>query len=132
MTLFVDASAIVAIMTDETDGDALLQRLALASRRLYSPIASWEAATAVGRKRTVSATVAAAEVTSFAAEMQIDLIAIGAPELSVAMEAYGRYGRRSGSPAELNMGDCFAYACARTNNARLLYKGDDFARTDLA
>lgn len=57
---------------------------------------------------------------------------VGAEELRVGLDAYQRFGKRSGHPAHLNMGDCFAYACARTNGARLLYKGDDFARTDLA
>jgi ribonuclease VapC len=42
-----------------------------------------------------------------------------------------RYGKGR-HPARLNMGDCFAYACAKTNDARLLYKGDDFSHTDLA
>lgn len=44
------------------------------------------------------------------------------------MPDYGK-GRH---PAALNMGDCFAYACAQAHRARLLYKGEDFARTDLA
>ena len=48
-----------------------------------------------------------------------------------AVSAHARYGKGH-HDARLNMGDCFAYACARTNNARLLYKGDDFSRTDLA
>jgi ribonuclease VapC len=48
-----------------------------------------------------------------------------------ALQAFARYGRGR-HPAQLNMGDCFAYACARARNVQLLYKGDDFARTDLA
>ena len=57
---------------------------------------------------------------------------IGERENDGAFEAFHRYGKRSGHPARLNLGDCFAYACAKANDARLLYKGDDFARTDLA
>lgn len=60
------------------------------------------------------------------------LVPIGQAELVAALDAYQTYGRNSGHAAKLNMGDCFAYACTKTNNATLLYKGDDFAKTDLA
>jgi ribonuclease VapC len=49
----------------------------------------------------------------------------------LAIEAYAQFGKGRHAAA-LNMGDCFAYACARASKARLLYKGDEFARTDLA
>ena len=48
-----------------------------------------------------------------------------------AVEAYADFGKGR-HLAALNMGDCFAYACAKTNDATLLYKGDDFSHTDLA
>ena len=44
--------------------------------------------------------------------------------------AYAQFGKGK-HPAALNMGDCFAYACARANNARLLFKGADFSRSDI-
>jgi ribonuclease VapC len=56
---------------------------------------------------------------------------IGERELRLAIEAHSRYGKGR-HPAALNLGDCFAYACAKANGARLLYVGDDFAKTDLA
>lgn len=59
------------------------------------------------------------------------LVSIGAAEAMIATAAYDRYGKGR-HPARLNMSDCFAYACAKTHDARLLYKGDDFSRTDLA
>jgi ribonuclease VapC len=49
---------------------------------------------------------------------------------SLALGAFERFGR-SRHPADLNFGDCFAYACARAYRAPLLYKGNDFAQTDL-
>ena len=42
------------------------------------------------------------------------------------------YGKAVGHPADLNFGDCFAYACAKAHTTTLIYKGDDFAKTDLA
>jgi ribonuclease VapC len=50
----------------------------------------------------------------------------------LALEAFEKYGKGRGHKAQLNMGDCFAYACAKSLGVALLYKGDDFARTDLA
>ncbi len=49
----------------------------------------------------------------------------------IARRACRDFGRGSGHPARLNFGDCFAYALARTTGEPLLYKGDDFAKTDL-
>lgn len=48
------------------------------------------------------------------------------------MLASGTYGKLIGHEADLNFGDCFAYACAKALGMPLLYKGNDFARTDLA
>ena len=59
------------------------------------------------------------------------LVSIGAIECTIALKAYATYGRGR-HPAALNIGDCFAYACAEAAGAKLLYKGGDFALTDLA
>ena len=132
MTVFVDASAIVAMMTRESDDAALVQALAEHNDRLYSPVAFWEATIAVARKRQLDPDDVADGVQHFGDEFGLREVALGMPEARAAIAAWQRYGKESGSPAQLNMGDCFAYACARTNNARLLYKGDDFAHTDMA
>lgn len=50
----------------------------------------------------------------------------------LALQAHVHYGRRSTHPARLNMGDCIAYACAKTHDADLLYTADDSSHTDLA
>jgi len=49
-----------------------------------------------------------------------------------SVDAHRRYGKSQGHPAQLNMGDCFAYAVAISHRTTLLYKGDDFSKTDLA
>ncbi len=65
-------------------------------------------------------------------ETNISVIPI-TPEIGrAALEAFERYGKGRDHPGQLNMGDCFAYACARALGVPVLYKGDDFARTDLA
>lgn len=132
MTIFVDASAMVAMMTNESDAYALEARFGAEDRRLCSALSLWETARAVAKKRSISVDEARGEVDRFVADFQMALIGIGDAEGRVAIDAHLRYGKGSTHRAQLNMGDCFANACARTNGAKLLYKGDDFAHTDLA
>jgi len=132
LILFLDASAMVAMMTGEPESPAIEERFGAADEILCSAISLWEAARAVARKRTVPIPLASSEIETFVADFAIRLVPIGATEGRAAVEAYHRYGKGTGHPARLNMGDCFAYACAKTNAATLLYKGDDFLHTDLA
>jgi len=131
VTLFVDASALVAIILKEPDVDILADRLERYERRLTSAIALWETMAAVRRARDTSVELAWAEVERFRTALGLKLIPIGAQEVQQAVIAHARYGKGH-HPARLNMGDCFAYACAHGQGAELLYKGDDFALTDLA
>jgi ribonuclease VapC len=57
-------------------------------------------------------------------------VSIGEKELEVAAEAYAQFGKGR-HPAKLNMSDCYAYACAKTNAAQLLFTGNDFNKTDI-
>lgn len=132
MTVFVDASALVAITKGEPERAALLERFANFPRGFWSPIACWEAISALARSYEMSIAQATIEVKNTAAILRLKLVEIDEEELNAALDAYTRYGKRSGHAAKLNMGDCFAYACAKTNNATLLYKGNDFTHTDLA
>ena len=50
----------------------------------------------------------------------------------IAMQVARRYGKFVGHEADLNFGDCFTYACASAKNASIVYKGNDFSKTDLA
>ncbi|MBW6527608.1 type II toxin-antitoxin system VapC family toxin [Sphingomonas sp. RHCKR7] len=132
MTVFIDASALVATATGEPEARDLEEEFGAAERRLSSPIALWETARAVTRKRKVSIDVTYAELTTLLQEFAVDLVTIGEAETVAAIAAQARYGKGTGHPARLNMGDCFAYACATTHGAALLYTGDDFSHTDLA
>jgi ribonuclease VapC len=59
------------------------------------------------------------------------ILAFDARQATMAFEAYQRYGKGSGHPAQLNLGDCAAYALARSLNLPLLFKGNDFIHTDV-
>ena len=91
----------------------------------------WETVSGLRHSHNLAVEEARRETTDFAAELRLRLVPVGGHELTLALDAYQAYGKGR-HPAKLNMGDCFAYACAKTNSARLLYKGDDFAKTDLA
>ncbi|MCQ4630085.1 type II toxin-antitoxin system VapC family toxin [Shinella sp. CPCC 100929] len=128
--MFVDASAIVAMMTNESDAASLSARLMTAISRATSPMALWEASVAYSRISGVEPKAALREVEAYIRPLEIEVIAISSLATAAAVEAYHRYGKGR-HPAGLNFGDCFAYACARHLNVPLLYKGDDFSQTDI-
>jgi ribonuclease VapC len=132
LTLFVDASAMVAFIAGEAEREIVAAEIASDPDPLWSAMACWEAVSALRNSYELTVDEARDEVDRAAAMMELRLVRIDRDELTLALDAYGRFGKGSGHRARLNMGDCFAYACARTNNARLLYKGDDFVHTDLA
>ncbi|MFD1610464.1 type II toxin-antitoxin system VapC family toxin [Sphingomonas tabacisoli] len=131
MSLFVDASAIVAMLAQENGADDLAARLGDAESPITSAVAMWEAVTALHRSYRYDLRIAADMVDGLIDGCPIKVVSIGGPEASLAMAAFSRFGKGR-HKANLNMGDCFAYACAKAHGAKLLYKGDDFARTDLA
>lgn len=130
MTLFADASALVAILTGETDAAELADRLSEDDMRITSAVAVWETVLAVARSEKTTLERAEADVAALLRSAAIGQVQIGPEEARLALDAHARFGKGR-HPARLNMGDCFAYACARTNGAKLLYKGDDFALTDI-
>lgn len=128
---FVDASVLVAILAMEADFTIQSERLAGVPEPFTSAIALWEAALAISRIRRVDVNAAYDELILVIDRRGVEIVPLGQPEAAGAVAAHAKYGKRNHT-AKLNMGDCFAYACAKTNKATLLYKGDDFAQTDLA
>ncbi len=129
--MFVDASAIVAILAEEPGYVTLRDRLEGVATPLTSGLAVFEATLALSRLRSVSVSVAEAAVVSFLNEAGIALVPITVTETIIARTAHARFGKGR-HPARLNLGDCFAYACAKAHGARLLFVGDDFPQTDIA
>ena len=129
--MFVDASAIVAILTREPEADALADVLDRDPSAITSPIAIFEAVLGLCRKRRASVEDAEADVAAFLLAAEIRIVPITAREAETALAAFSRFGKGRGHPAQLNLGDCFAYAVARNDRTSLLFKGDDFAMTDI-
>lgn len=132
MKIVLDASALVAMVTGEHDADALVDMVDQHPQRFYCAIGAWEAVRAVARKRDDNLDEAAAAIEATLAAFDVELAPLGEVEWQLALAAHRRYGKGTGHPARLNMGDCFAYACAKANDAILLYKGANFIHTDLA
>jgi ribonuclease VapC len=129
--MFVDASAIVAILTGEPEADSLADALESARSAITSPIAIFEATMAICRKRHSSVAEAERDVREFLHTAQVECVEISSRDVETALDAAGRYGKGRGHPAQLNLGDCFAYAVARNFRAPLLFKGRDFSLTDI-
>ena len=121
----------IAIVMEEPDHLMLEHRFGGNEDRRYSAASAWETARALATIRRISIGKAQAQIAQSAQAFDMRLVPIGAAEAQPAIAAHDRYGKGRHA-AKLNMGDCFAYACAKMNVAALLYKGDDFARTDLA
>jgi len=128
--MFIDASALSAILLAEPEADKFAGLIDRAPVKLTSSIAIFEAALALRRQRAHSTEVARALVMRLIVGAKIDIAPLGALEGDIALEAFERFGKGR-HPARLNMGDCFAYACARTHGVPLLFKGDDFGLTDI-
>ena len=131
MKLFVDASALVAIIADEPGSELFEPQMDAAEQRLVSAMAIWESGRALAKIFDLAPHEALKLVERFVEQTGFILVPIGKPEGRAAVDAHNRFGKGR-HEAALNFGDCFAYACARTNDAKLLYKGDDFSKTDLA
>ena len=129
--MFVDASAVVAILTREADADALANALETARSPITSAIAVFEATLGVCRKRHASVAEAQADVSEFLGIAGVRTVSITSNEAEAALDAFSRYGKGRGHPAQLNLGDCFAYAVAKTYQTQLLFKGEDFTKTDV-
>lgn len=139
---FVDASVIVAILNEEPGFEELEKRLNDTEGQLYvSPMVRFEAVAAlsrlqitvskgkVDRERVISE--ARGLVDEFILALQAKEVVIDARAGGAALEAMAHYGQVAGHPAGLNLGDCFAYASAKTYRLPLIYKGNDFSHTDL-
>jgi ribonuclease VapC len=128
--MFIDASALTSMLTDEDEARELLARLHQAATRLTSALAVWEAAIAVARVLGLPISEASEAVESYLALMEIKMVQVPPETARIALDAFDRYGKGR-HLARLNFGDCFAYACARHLGEPLMFKGTDFPQTDI-
>lgn len=127
--MIVDTSALIAILAQEPEADALADALARAEAPMLSAATYVEAAAVIDARRDPALSRA---FDHFLAANGLTIEPVTAAQARLAREAYRDFGRGSGHPARLNFGDCFSYALARDKDLPLLFKGDDFRRTDIA
>ena len=128
--MFVDASAMVAMLTDESEGNRMARILEDASSPITSAIAIYETGARLMSKSSLSGEEARRAVADFLKAANLRVVPIDRREAEMALAAFERFGKGR-HPAALNMGDCFAYACAKAHRAALLFVGDDFPQTDV-
>lgn len=135
--MFVDASAILAILLDEADGPELAAALEASKQRksITSVLAVWEAVIGLHRRKGLPVSEAEARVIEFVDTAGLEMVEISLAELSPALQAFDRYGRHRHPEADrdkaLNLADCFHYACARARRVPILNKDVGLALTDL-
>ena len=129
--MFLDASAIIAMLGDEAEGDAFADALAADPVRLTSPLAVWESVAGLAKEYALSIPEARRKVAEFLATAKMSVVSLGEAELEFALDAYDQFGKGR-HPARLNMGDCFAYAAAKAHGAALLHEDEGFWLTDVA
>lgn len=126
--MIVDTSAIIAILRDEPEAAQFARAIAGATERRISAVNYVEAAAVIDGSRDPVASRRLDDLLR-AAQVRIEPVTEG--QARIAREAYRDFGKGSGHPAKLNFGDCFAYALSKALTEPMLFKGADFARTDI-
>lgn len=127
--MIVDTSVIMAIILDEPERAAFAAALGNAQIRRISA-GSWVELSAVLTRRNNPDLETA--VCFLMQQIIFTIEPVTVRQAEIGHEAYRTFGRGTGHPPRLNFGDCFAYALAKATGEPLLFKGDDFARTDIA
>jgi ribonuclease VapC len=130
--MFIDTSAIIAILAREPDALDFIARIEAASVRLTSVLVILEAAMRLSSLLRIEPVAVGREIDAFLAEARVDLVPMDAHVGQLAIAAFAAYGKGRGHPVQLNLADCLSYACAKAQGVPLLYKGADVSRTDLA
>ncbi len=126
--MILDSSALVAVFDGEREHLAFSSAIMAAPRRRISAATLVEVTMVIdGRKDAVQSR----QFDELVDGMDIEIAPFTERQARIAREAFRDFGRGSGHPAGLNLGDCFAYALAKDTGEPLLYKGDDFVYTDV-
>jgi ribonuclease VapC len=125
--MVVDSSAVFAVLLGEEDSDRYIEALASSERKFMSAVNRLEASIVAEARKGQSG---AKGFTRLMTAAEIEVLPFDAGQAEIALDAWRRFGRGR-HKASLNLGDCAAYALAKTLNESLLFKGEDFKHTDL-
>ena len=125
--MIIDSSALLAILYQETDADVFARAIAGAPQRLMSAANYLETAIVIDRQRGLAA---GRQFDRLVVSAEIEVEPVTQIHADIARQAYLEFGKGKHAAA-LNFGDCFSYALARSLELPLLFKGEDFSRTDI-
>lgn len=127
--MIVDTSVLIAILKEEPEAQTFLRRLSASVGRLRMSAGNYlETAIVVDANANP---LLSRRFDDLLVDAGIVIEPITREQAEIARAAYRDFGKGSGSPAGLNFGDCFAYALARERREPMLFKGDDFSKTDI-
>jgi ribonuclease VapC len=125
--MIIDTSALIAILLNEAEAEAFAKAIALDPKRLVSSFNLLEAAIVIEARKGEAGGI---ELDLLMHRAHIEIVAMSTEQVELARAAWRYYGKGN-HPAGLNIGDCCAYALAKYSGEPLLFKGGDFALTDI-
>lgn len=123
-----DTSALVALLLDEPEARAMVEAIARDGTRIVGTPTLVEASAVIHAKKGPGGELA---LDALLERLDVRVVEMSVPAAKLARLAYSRYGKGLGDPPVLNFGDCLAYGVAMAEGEPLLFKGEDFARTDV-
>lgn len=126
--MIVDSSVILAILLAESDAQIYTLAIAKTYITRMSAVSYIEVA---AKLDNVKDPIASRDLDNLIRGAQIIVEDVTSEQTQIAREAYRDFGRGSGHQAKLNFGDCFSYALAKAYDEPLLFKGNDFSKTDI-
>jgi ribonuclease VapC len=125
--MVIDTSAVIAILLAEPEAQDFARAIAASGKRLVSAFTALECAVVIEARKGPAGS---RELDLLFHEAGIDQVGMDREQVTLARDAYRRFGKGR-HPAGLNLGDCCSYALANQTGEPLLYKGDDFSKTDV-
>ena len=126
--MVVDTSVLVAILKNEPEAVAFIDRIESVADSCISAGSLLECGVVIGSRAGRAGLLAVQELCN---RLMLEIVPVNAVQSVTGAQAFLRFGRGSGHPAKLNFGDCFAYALAKERNRPLLFMGDYFIHTDI-
>ena len=125
--MIIDTSALVAVLDQEPEAERIAHTLAATPERMLSAANLVEVGIVMEARLGDDG---ARDLDLLLAKLRVEIVPVTARQAEIARKAFRRYGRGR-HDAKLNFGDCFAYALAKDTSVPLLFKGDDFGKTDV-
>ena len=126
--MIIDTSALIAILFSESEAKPFYEKIVSARICLLGAPTYFEATMVVISREGVDAV---ADLDELIERLGINVLAFNRDHMLAARQAFVRYGKGQGHPAQLNFGDCMAFAISKVEAMPLLFKGDDFSKTDV-